>query len=117
VDCVYIVIGIEGEYSSRREWVAGVYLTETEAISVAEAALRNARDATAARLQWNVCRNALFNWNTHQDLTPDQSARVGAECGPAPAWPEKDVDDYTITKAPIGVFGEFEGFSYDEKVT
>ena len=94
---LFIVIGRQGDWSDRIEWVAGVYATAGEAIGVAQAKLREAKAAFAARDEWE---------RLYRSRTPKESflARVReayeAQHGPCP--PPGDADDYTVVRARLG---------------
>lgn len=96
---VWVVTGVEGEYSSRIEWVAGVYLDKASAVAAAEEGKWASAQYKALYQMW--C-----------DRQPRGFMFVGGPepVGVRPEWkgPGNTADDYTVVECEVGVFGALE---------
>lgn len=99
---VFAVIGhTDADDNHVERWLAGVYLTKSEATSIAETMIAEARQRKAAQHVWFECQRSLPRSSCSSD--EDWRACVKQKCGerpPSPDW----VDNYTVELIPIGVW-------------
>lgn len=105
---VYVVVGTEGEYSERTEWIAGVFQTEEEARHLAIMKLQE--ELAEAAIQNPITNAWIIRARDDRDLFPGPGQwdleKAEAKYGPYPEYIDP-ADDYTVVKVPFGQWGRY----------
>lgn len=128
---LHVVIGADGEYSSREEWVAGVF-TDLEVAQeriIVETA--HGRERALERFRWLEKQKELLeaarkkkitpemlsyygeSWVPRMALTDDEMHAIAEEMGPLPR--AVDYNNYYIVTVPLNEWGVWNEYSEECK--